>query len=59
MTWFLVASQPWTYWIAPLLFVGTLLLLVAVGVGYYRRVSVPGHRWREFECRGDLDERAR
>lgn len=57
MTWFLVAALPWTFWIAPVLFVGTLLLLVMVGVGYYRRVAVPGHRWRESQRREDLLER--
>lgn len=32
------ATRPWHYWIAPILLIGGVFLLVALGVGYYIRV---------------------
>ncbi len=31
-------ARPWHYWIAPFLLGGAVLLLVAIGVGYWFRV---------------------
>jgi uncharacterized membrane protein YphA (DoxX/SURF4 family) len=36
----------WFYWIGPLLMVGAVLFLVALGVGYYIRVVRPKYRGR-------------
>ena len=36
----------WFYWIGPLLMVGAILFLVALGVGYYIRVLRPKYRGR-------------
>jgi hypothetical protein len=36
----------WFYWIGPLLMVGAVLFLVALGVGYYIRVLRPKYRGR-------------
>lgn len=55
--WVFAAAAPeWTYWMAPLLFVSTLLLAVAVAVGYYRRVAVPGYRMREQRWRETISD---
>lgn len=45
------AAPPWTYWMAPVLFVSTLLLAVATAVGYYRKVAVPAHLMRQQSAR--------
>jgi hypothetical protein len=37
----LAAAKPWTYWFAPAFLVAALVLVVAIAVGYYRRVAVP------------------
>jgi hypothetical protein len=34
----LAAAKPWTYWLAPLLVLGTLLAVVAVTIGYLVKV---------------------
>lgn len=34
----------WFYWIGPLLMVGVILLLLALGLGYYIRVLRPKYR---------------
>jgi hypothetical protein len=34
----LAAAKPWTYWLAPLLVLGTVLALVALMVGYVVKV---------------------
>jgi hypothetical protein len=34
----LAATKPWTYWLAPLLVLGTLLAVVAVMIGYVVKV---------------------
>jgi hypothetical protein len=34
----LAAAKPWTYWLAPLLTLGTLLAVVALMVGYVVKV---------------------
>ncbi|HVM40997.1 MAG TPA: hypothetical protein VM618_09510 [Acidimicrobiia bacterium] len=31
-------AKPWHYWVAPVLLVGGILVLAAIGVGYYFRV---------------------
>ena len=36
----------WFYWIGPLLMVGAILFLLALGVGYYIRVLRPKYRGR-------------
>jgi hypothetical protein len=36
----------WFYWIGPLLMVGAVLFLIALGVGYYIRVLRPKYRGR-------------
>ena len=36
----------WFYWIGPLLMVGAILFLIALGVGYYIRVLRPKYRGR-------------
>ena len=36
----------WFYWIRPLLMVGAILFLIALGVGYYIRVLRPKYRGR-------------
>jgi len=36
----------WFYWIGPLLMVGAVLFLLALGVGYYSRVLRPKYRGR-------------
>ena len=36
----------WFYWIGPLLMVGAILFLIALGVGYYVRVLRPKYRGR-------------
>jgi hypothetical protein len=35
----LAAAKPWIYWVAPLLVLGAMLALVAVGVGYLIKVT--------------------
>lgn len=32
------SAKPWHFWIAPVLLAGSVLVLVAIGVGYYVRV---------------------
>lgn len=34
----LAAAKPWTFWLAPLLTLGTLLALVAIMIGYVVKV---------------------
>jgi len=36
----------WFYWIGPLLMVGAILFLIALGIGYYVRVLRPKYRGR-------------
>ena len=36
----------WFYWVGPLLMLGAILFLVALGVGYYIRVLRPKYRGR-------------
>jgi uncharacterized membrane protein YphA (DoxX/SURF4 family) len=36
----------WFYWVGPLLMVGAVLFLIALGVGYYIRVLRPKYRGR-------------
>jgi uncharacterized membrane protein YkvI len=36
----------WFYWVGPLLMVGAVLFLVALGIGYYIRVLRPKYRGR-------------
>jgi hypothetical protein len=36
----------WFYWIGPLLMVGAVLFLIALGVGYYLKVLRPKYRGR-------------
>jgi uncharacterized membrane protein YkvI len=36
----------WYYWIGPLLMVGAVLFLIALGVGYYLKVLRPKYRGR-------------
>jgi hypothetical protein len=36
----------WFYWIGPLLMVGAILFLIALGLGYYIRVLRPKYRGR-------------
>lgn len=46
----LAAAKPWTYWMAPLLLVVNVLVLLAVLVGYYRKVAVPPYQWSHYEA---------
>lgn len=46
MQMLLAAAKPWTYWLAPPLLIGTIVLIVVLHVGYYRKVVVPAHLWR-------------
>lgn len=36
----------WFYWVGPLLMVGAVLFLIALGIGYYIRVLRPKYRGR-------------
>jgi hypothetical protein len=36
----------WFYWVGPLLMIGAVLFLLALGVGYYIRVLRPKYRGR-------------
>jgi hypothetical protein len=36
----------WFYWVGPLLMLGAILFLIALGVGYYVRVLRPKYRGR-------------
>jgi hypothetical protein len=36
----------WFYWVGPLLMVGAILFLIALGLGYYIRVLRPKYRGR-------------
>jgi hypothetical protein len=36
----------WFYWVGPLLMVGAVLFLIALGIGYYVRVLRPKYRGR-------------
>ena len=36
----------WFYWVGPLLMVGAILFLIALGVGYYIKVLRPKYRGR-------------
>ena len=36
----------WFYWVGPLLMLGAILFLIALGVGYYIRVLRPKYRGR-------------
>ena len=36
----------WFYWVGPLLMIGAILFLLALGVGYYVRVLRPKYRGR-------------
>jgi hypothetical protein len=38
------ARYKWYYWIGPLLVIGAILLLLALGLGYYIRVLRPKYR---------------
>jgi hypothetical protein len=40
----LAVAKPWTYWLAPPLLIMTLLYLIALSVGYHRKVLVPRSR---------------
>ena len=40
------ARYKWFYWVGPLLMVGAILFLIALGVGYYIRVLRPKYRGR-------------
>ena len=35
----LLAAKPWTFWIAPLLVLGTVLTIIAVTIGYLVKVT--------------------
>lgn len=41
----LAAARPWTHWLAVPLLVGSVIYLVAIGIGYYRKVQVPWYLW--------------
>jgi hypothetical protein len=36
----------WFYWVGPLLLIGSILFLLALGVGYFMRVLRPKYRGR-------------
>ena len=36
----------WFYWVGPLLMLGAVVFLIALGVGYYMRVLRPKYRGR-------------
>lgn len=38
------ARYKWFYWIGPLLMIGAILFLLALGLGYYIRVLRPKYR---------------
>jgi hypothetical protein len=40
------ARYKWFYWVGPLLMIGAILFLLALGVGYYVRVLRPKYRGR-------------
>ncbi|HVM01606.1 MAG TPA: hypothetical protein VM263_02970 [Acidimicrobiales bacterium] len=46
----LAAAKPWTYWMAPPLLLVNVLVLLAVLVGYYRKVAVPRYQWTHYEA---------
>ena len=52
-----VAAQVWTYWLSLPLLAAWVLLVVATGVGYYRKVVVPAYlagqlrQWQQGEPR--------
>jgi hypothetical protein len=35
----LAVAKPWTYWLAPLLVLGAVLAVVAIGIGYLIKVT--------------------
>lgn len=57
MQMLLAVAKPWTYWFAPPLLIAGIALMVALAVGYYRKVMVPTFLWRlEQERRARLPE---
>lgn len=43
----LLAANTWTYWIGVALFLGSVVTLIAVIVGYLVRVEAPQYRGRK------------
>jgi hypothetical protein len=59
MVWSMVlaAAKPWTYWFAPTFLVIAVVLVVALAVGYYRRVAVPAFLARVAREQAELASR--
>lgn len=61
MTSLFAVAKPWTYWIAPPLLAASLLLIVALAIGYYRKVAVPRFHWEQHiaqRARSEHDQHA-
>jgi hypothetical protein len=48
---FLLAARPWTYWLSIPLLGAWAIAVVAILVGYYRKVIVPSWEWRIWQAR--------
>ena len=46
----LAAAKPWTYWIWPPLLGLSVVAVLAVIAGYYRKVMVPRYEWSLYEA---------
>ena len=47
--WIVAAARPWHYWLAVVLFATGVALLLAIAIGYYRKVLVPLYQRRMAE----------
>ena len=45
------AAVVWTYWLAPALVGSAIATVVALAVGYYRKILVPTYQRRIYEAR--------
>jgi hypothetical protein len=43
------AQYEWFYWLAPIMFVGAVLMCLALWGGYVKKVLIPKHRGRRVE----------
>lgn len=45
----LAAAKPWTFWMWPPLLAISVMAVLAVLAGYYRKVLVPRYEWSLYE----------
>lgn len=47
--WILAAARPWHYWLGVVVVATGMLLVLAIAIGYYRKVLVPLYQRRMAE----------